>query len=1121
MRPVTELDNQGTGASTSNPSSALSVASSNNTFQGSPTSSSDLPTFPPPVKRGSNWSAVSDDATGSDYRPHHSPTHSVSHSDLLSTHSHSHSHHLTNHAQSSVDLTTPSSSSTHSNRKSTSNSAVAFAAARKKAKICRKCDLPISGQFVRALSSMFHIECFTCADCGQQCSSKFFPIDNPDATGQDENEMKQIPLCEHCYFKRLDLLCYSCKSALRGSYITALDRKYHVEHFTCSLCDRVFGPEDSYYEHNKQIYCHYHYSTLYASKCEGCQTSILKQFVEIYRNGREQQWHPECYMIFKFWNVKLDQQGSSPENIEDHERKVEQKMFRIWNVLCGYEEASAAYISDMLQSASAGRSSDSLKATASLVAKIEVLFTALHALNILLDNKTQSDGSQSPDDDSPFSKLTKEPKSLCKKVVEFMSLVSKARERSSSKRMGITQELLNLVTSLAHYLKVLIRFGLSNCLHYDRLYNATSLDSFLSQIETHQRSESVLRHLGVSPTTSDHCLVCDKTVEDMCVRYNDKLWHVSCLNCSQCSRPLINDLDATGWNSALKRVECSTCSAECKSVCKYGFNYVPKLLQFVFLLRIAIARLQLVLSAFDARDKKVASKSSPSRLSPVTDSKSQSSPPQPQLPGSPPRKADQEYMGTLSSIRRLRSAKLDKHLTDTSKVARQSIILNVPLSEQAQVTDVSKQSMDTKRSSKSSETLTKRDSSPKTKELKIEDMVPKKIITRLGRTTDLLKNEKSLTLDDIPRIVAAEQAREQRPNAFRHQVRAASITSTVPVPKSITTQEQAKKYLSELTPIQHYYVRHIAVMLIQPIVSEWFTLSELVEIADVTRKQASIWNRFRALGGGGGNSSKKRIGVFGTPVEQLVEKYGVDSTLGVGPKPLRIPAFVDDCISAMKQKDMSVEGVFRKNGNIRKLKEFTEKVERNPDASSMLSDENPVQLAALLRKFLRELPEPLMTYKLLRLWLSAQKVEQSDQRTNLLHYTCCLLPRIQRDTLEVLFYFLNWTASFSHIDEETGSKMDSHNLATVITPNILYVKESQSATSSPTTTGQSEFGDVYFLSIEAVDTLIQDQNLFAEVPADIIGIMEQAKLLDETNELPSKDVFARVESALKSWSPKQ
>jgi hypothetical protein len=74
----------------------------------------------------------------------------------------------------------------------------------------------------------------------------------------------------------------------------------------------------------------------------------------------------------------------------------------------------------------------------------------------------------------------------------------------------------------------------------------------------------------------------------------------------------------------------------------------------------------------------------------------------------------------------------------------------------------------------------------------------------------------------------------------------------------------------------------------------------------------------------------------------------------------------------MRQKDMTIEGVFRKNGNIRRLKEFTEKIDKSPDKSGLLAEENPVQLAALLKKFLRELPEPLMTSKLQKLWIAAQ-----------------------------------------------------------------------------------------------------------------------------------------------------
>jgi hypothetical protein len=41
-------------------------------------------------------------------------------------------------------------------------------------------------------------------------------------------------------------------------------------------------------------------------------------------------------------------------------------------------------------------------------------------------------------------------------------------------------------------------------------------------------------------------------------------------------------------------------------------------------------------------------------------------------------------------------------------------------------------------------------------------------------------------------------------------------------------------------------------------------------------------------------------GTFGVPLEVLVERNGVDSALGAGPGRIRIPSFVDDSISAMR-----------------------------------------------------------------------------------------------------------------------------------------------------------------------------------------------------------------------------
>ncbi len=68
---------------------------------------------------------------------------------------------------------------------------------------------------------------------------------------------------------------------------------------------------------------------------------------------------------------------------------------------------------------------------------------------------------------------------------------------------------------------------------------------------------------------------------------------------------------------------------------------------------------------------------------------------------------------------------------------------------------------------------------------------------------------------------------------------------------------------------------------------------------------------------------------------------------------------------------MSVEGIFRKNGNIRRLNDLKDAIDRDP-SSVELTQDNPVQLAALLKKFLRELPDPLLTFKLHRLYVASQ-----------------------------------------------------------------------------------------------------------------------------------------------------
>lgn len=111
--------------------------------------------------------------------------------------------------------------------------------------------------------------------------------------------MKQEIFCELDYFKRLDLICAKCNLALKGPHINALHKRYHLEHFTCSICPTIFRQNDQYYEKEGKVYCKTHYSIMFAIKCGGCKTSVLKNFVEMQKSGDVEQYHPDCYMVYK------------------------------------------------------------------------------------------------------------------------------------------------------------------------------------------------------------------------------------------------------------------------------------------------------------------------------------------------------------------------------------------------------------------------------------------------------------------------------------------------------------------------------------------------------------------------------------------------------------------------------------------------------------------------------------------------------------------------------------------------------------------------------------------------------------------------------------------------------
>lgn len=241
--------------------------------------------------------------------------------------------------------------------------------------------------------------------------------------------------------------------------------------------------------------------------------------------------------------------------------------------------------------------------------------------------------------------------------------------------------------------------------------------------------------------------------------------------------------------------------------------------------------------------------------------------------------------------------------------------------------------------------------------------------------------------------------------------------------------------------------------------------------------------------------------VFGTPLDILCEKWGVDSDLGVGPVKIRIPIIIDELISSLRQMDMSVEGIFRKNGNIRRLRELTATIDSNPTEAPDFSKENAIQLSALLKKFIRELPIPILSTDLYDMWIKAAKVDSEDEKQRIILLIYSLLPSYNRNLLEALLSFLHWTSSFSYIENEMGSKMDIHNLSTVITPNILYLPHKEASNDNVSEEPESALvdsfaqnkGENYFLAIEIVDYLITHNEEVAMVPKFLMNLLREVQ----------------------------
>lgn len=266
-------------------------------------------------------------------------------------------------------------------------------------------------------------------------------------------------------------------------------------------------------------------------------------------------------------------------------------------ILSAFEESSAACISDMLRHVGDGQYLEAIRNAENFILHVEVLFATIDDLEYFFTSLGVKGASPHPPSYSfavtpgtnHHRRLgmshVREARVLCKKTVDLFTLLQRP-SKNQNQQGGMTQELLSLVTGLAHYLKVLIRIALTAALRLDREHaQEESIPAFLESLnallvqrgsatgrrlkDDHGQQDHkdggvagtrgvkygyrslALEYAGDSPfwppspsgkpapstALSDMCMGCDKTIEEDCVRLGTfQRWHSHCVQCAECGR---------------------------------------------------------------------------------------------------------------------------------------------------------------------------------------------------------------------------------------------------------------------------------------------------------------------------------------------------------------------------------------------------------------------------------------------------------------------------------------------------------------------------------------------------------------------------------------------------------
>uniref|UniRef100_A0A8B9KEC1 Myosin IXB n=1 Tax=Astyanax mexicanus TaxID=7994 RepID=A0A8B9KEC1_ASTMX len=144
-----------------------------------------------------------------------------------------------------------------------------------------------------------------------------------------------------------------------------------------------------------------------------------------------------------------------------------------------------------------------------------------------------------------------------------------------------------------------------------------------------------------------------------------------------------------------------------------------------------------------------------------------------------------------------------------------------------------------------------------------------------------------------------------------------------------------------------------------------------------------------------------------------------------------VPVVLEMMLEHVEMNGLYTEGIYRKSGSANRMKELRQLLEADPH--SVCLEDYPIHtVTGLVKQWLRELPEPLMTFAHYNDFIRAVELPEKKEQLQAIYRLLEELPSAHYNTMERLIFHLVRVSK-----EEKSNRMNPNSLAIVFAPCIL------------------------------------------------------------------------------------